>query len=89
MSITKSLLFLTCAAILASGCVSNNKVSEEKPSAKDKVLTDSSARNAVVCTYEKKLGKLIKEKVCYSKRDREIIKENAEEFKREKKSKRI
>ena len=89
MSIPKSLLFLTCAAILASGCVSNNKVSEEKPSAKDKVLTDSAAGNSVVCTYEKKLGKLIKEKICYSKRDRERIKEDAEEFKRESQSKKM
>lgn len=82
MYIPKRLLLLSCTAILVTGCASTDKQS----SAKDKPVTDGSG---VVCTYEKKLGKLIKEKVCYSKRDREIIKESAEEIKRERQSKRI
>ena len=82
MYIPKRLLLLVCMAILVTGCASTDKQS----SAKDNPVTGGSG---VVCTYEKKLGKIIKEKVCYSKRDREIIKESAEDLKRERKSKRM
>jgi len=83
MYIPKSVLLLACTAALVSACASNSSINESQSSA------EAVDGNGVVCTYEKKLGKLIKEKVCYSKRDREIIKESAEEIKRERQSKRI
>ena len=88
MKFNKALSLLIFIVIFGSGCVSNpgTSSSQSKPNAG---LVANSDSDGIVCTYEKKLGKLIKEKRCTSKRDREIIKETTEETKREMKSKRI
>ncbi len=91
MYMIKSLALVACMVIFGSGCASNANNKAEQTSTSDELVasTEEANKDGIVCTYEKKLGKLIKEKVCYSKRDREIIKESAEEIKRERQSKRI
>ena len=59
------------------------------PTSDERLASSANASESdIVCTYEKKLGKLIKEKTCYTKRQREIIKQATEEMKVERKSQR-
>lgn len=88
MKFNKSLSLLAVFVILGSGCASSPEAFKSQPKSNNESVANST-NDGVVCTYEKKLGKLIKEKVCTSKRDREIMKETTEETKREMKSKRV
>ena len=90
MYMIKSLALVACMVIFGSGCASNANNKAEQTSTSDELVasTEEANKDGIVCTYEKKLGKLIKEKICYSKRQRDIIDKAAEEVRQERTSKR-
>lgn len=91
MYMAKSLVLVVCMVVFGSGCASNanNKAGQTSTSDGLVASTEEANKDGIVCTYEKILGKLIKEKVCYSKRQRDIIDKASEEVMQERKSKRL
>ena len=90
MYMTKSLLLVAFMVVCSAGGASSaGDKAELTPTSDERLASSANASESdIVCTYEKKLGKLIKEKTCYTKRQRDIIKQATEEMKLERKSQR-
>jgi PBP1b-binding outer membrane lipoprotein LpoB len=78
MTTVKMITSAALAAIFLTGCVNNNTI-EQSQVAEAKTATETATAekdpNAVVCTYEKIVGKLIKQKTCYTASQREAVRE--------------
>ena len=90
MYMMKSLMLVAFMVVFSVGCASNaSDKAEPSPTSDERLASSANASESdIVCTYEKKLGKLIKEKTCYTKRQRDIIKQATEEMKVERQSQR-
>lgn len=78
MTTIKMITNLALAAIFLTGCVNNNTIEQSQVAEAGTASETTTAEkdpNAVVCTYEKIVGKLIKQKTCYSARQREAVRE--------------
>ncbi len=90
MYMMKSLLLVAFMVFFATGCASNaSDKAKPSPTSDERLASSANASESdIICTYEKKLGKLIKEKTCYTKRQRDVIKQATEEMKVERRSQR-
>ena len=90
MYMMKSLLLVSFMVVFSAGCASHTSDKAEQYTTSDEPLesSETASESDIICTYEKKLGKLIKEKTCYTKRQRDIIKQATEEMKVERQSQR-
>ena len=90
MYMMKFLMLVAFMVVFSVGCASNaSDKAEPSPTSDERLASSANASESdIVCTYEKKLGKLIKEKTCYTKRQRDVIKQATEEMKVERRSQR-
>ena len=79
--------------IFIAGCVNNTDTSNSAkiaglPSSEVRV-EKSQSPDEIICTYEKIVGKLIKEKYCYTRKKREKLREDSQKANKTMKSRDI
>lgn len=69
-----------------TGCVSNSGTNIENNTAgqtsTDRSSLQEQGKDSVVCTYEKAIGKMIKKKICYTRRQKEAFRESSKDIMR-------
>ena len=79
-------------ALFLTGCASNSEtssVAQTTSSSSEVTATKEKSPDDMVCTYEKIVGKLIKEKYCYTRKKRDALREESQKVSKKIKSGRL
>ena len=85
--------FATITVLLTlfiTGCASNSETSSvAQTSSSEMTATEEKSADDMICTYEKIVGKLIKKKYCYTREERDALREESQKASKTLKSGRL